>query len=146
MAETSLITRAAQGAEPAAGIVGSGASALGQTLLWLIVVVGLILALAWLAKRLGGVHFQNAAGMKVLSTLPVGSKEKIAVVQVGDKQFLIGIAPGRVSALHVFEEPVNGLSAMSKVPAANECDSDAEHSSLQSFQQILVSTLSRKKS
>ncbi|MBU2097773.1 MAG: flagellar biosynthetic protein FliO [Gammaproteobacteria bacterium] len=138
MAETSLVTRAAQSAEQSSTFVGNGASALGQTLLWLIVVVGLILLMAWLAKRLGGVHFQNAAGIKMLSVLSVGNKEKIALVQVGDQQLLIGIAPGRVSTLHVFDEPVSGVAQQS-------VDAGGPHGS-QKFQQILLSSLTRKKS
>jgi flagellar protein FliO/FliZ len=146
MAETSLITRAAQGAETGSTLASSGAGALGQTLLWLLVVVGLILALAWLAKRVGGVHFQNAAGMKMLSVLPVGNKEKIALVQVGDKQLLIGIAPGRVSTLHVFDEPVTGFTPSPAVSSVNQSNPDSDNSSLPTFQQILLSALSRKKS
>lgn len=145
MAEPSLVTRAAQSAEQGSAFVGTGASALGQTLLWLIVVVGLILLLAWLAKRLGGVHFQNAAGIKMLSMLPVGHKEKIALIQVGEKQLLIGIAPGRVNTLHVFEEPVSGLTPQLKIPSEITPDAGADASKAQKFQQILVSSLARKK-
>lgn len=146
MAEASLVTRAAQSAEQGSAFVGTGASALGQTFLWLIVVVGLILLLAWLAKRLGGVHFQNAAGIKMLSVLPVGNKEKIALVQVGDQQLLIGIAPGRVNTLHVFEEPVAGLTPLPGSSTKNPADNTADGSAPQTFQQVLLSSLTRKKS
>ena len=143
MAENSLVTRAAQSAEQGSAFVGTGASALGQTLLWLIVVVALILLLAWLARRLGGMHFQNVAGIKMLSVLAVGNKEKIALVQVGDKQLLIGVAPGRVNTLHVFDEPVSGLTTTSSPARAGDGE---EGAASQKFQQILVNSLTRKKS
>lgn len=138
MAEASLITRAAQSAEQGSTFVGTGASALGQTMLWLLVVVGLILLLAWIAKRLGGAHFQTAAGIKMLSVLPVGNKEKIALVQVGEQQLLIGIAPGRVNTLHVFDEAISSVVQQSADAGATP--------SPQNFRQILVSSLTRKKS
>jgi flagellar protein FliO/FliZ len=146
MAETSAITRAAQGLQPDSVLGSTGASAIGQTLLWLIVVVGLILVLAWLAKRLGGANFQNAAGMKMLSVLAVGNKEKIALVQVGEKQLLIGIAPGSVRTLHVFDESVNTLLTQQKASVTEHPDASSPDSQTQTFQQILVKSLTRKKS
>ena len=145
MSEASIVTRAAQTAEQGSAFTGAGASALAQTFLWLLVVVGLILLLAWLAKRLGGVHFRNTAGMKMLSVLAVGNKEKIALVQVGEQQLLLGIAPGRVTTLHVFDEPVTGVSASLQMPSAPAFDEQTEGSAVQKFQQALINSLARKK-
>lgn len=145
MAEASIVTRAAQNAEQGSAFVSTGASALAQTFLWLMVVVGLILLLAWLAKRLGGVHLQNAAGMKMLSILPVGNKEKVALIQVGEQQLLIGIAPGRVTTLHVFDEPVTGLPKSSPHSAETNPGEVTDESAAQKFQQVLLNSLTRKK-
>lgn len=145
MSEASIVTRAAQTAEQGGAFAGSGASALAQTFLWLLVVVGLILMLAWLAKRLGGVHFRNAAGMKMLSVLAVGNKEKIALVQVGEQQLLLGIAPGRVTTLHVFDEPVTGVSGSLQLPSDPVSDERADGAAVQKFQQTLINSLARKK-
>lgn len=131
------LTTASNTPEPVSIIGAGGATALGQTLLWLVVVVGLILVLAWLAKRLGGLQLQNAGAIKVLSMMPVGNKERIALVQVGDKQILLGIAPGRVNTLHVFEHAVINTElaegAGTSVPGK------------QSFQQILINTVTGKR-
>jgi flagellar protein FliO/FliZ len=78
---------------------------MGQLLLGLTVVVGLILLLAWLARRVHGAPLQ-ARGMKVLAALPLGSRERAVLVQVGQEQLLLGVAPGRVSLLARFEAPV----------------------------------------
>ncbi|MDO9476159.1 MAG: flagellar biosynthetic protein FliO [Pseudohongiella sp.] len=131
------LTTAGETLEPVSLLGAGGASAVGQTLLWLLLVVGLILLLAWLARRIGGLQLQNAGAIKMLSMLPVGNKERIALVQVGDKQLLIGIAPGRVNTLHVFEQAVinTDVAANQGAPAPGK----------QSFQQILLNTVTGKR-
>ena len=80
-------------------------SALGQLLLGLALVVGLILVLAWLMRRVNGTPAQGH-GMKVLAAMPLGQRERAVLVQVGQEQMLLGVAPGRVSLLARFDEPV----------------------------------------
>jgi len=62
--------------------------------------------LAWAVRRFTNIGPRSAGAMRVLSALPVGNRERIALVQVGDRQLLIGVAPGHVSTLHVFEENI----------------------------------------
>ncbi|NVK42666.1 MAG: flagellar biosynthetic protein FliO [Oceanospirillaceae bacterium] len=78
---------------------------LGQLLGGLLVVVIAILLVLWVLKRftaIGGHH----RDLKVVAVLPLGTREKAVLVQVGERQLLIGVAPGRVSLLERFEEPV----------------------------------------
>jgi flagellar protein FliO/FliZ len=79
--------------------------AIGQLLLGLALVVGLILVLAWLVRRVNGAPAQGR-GMKVLAALPLGQRERAVLVQIGQEQMLLGVAPGRVSLLARFDEPV----------------------------------------
>lgn len=79
--------------------------ALGQLLLGLTLVVGVILLLAWLLRRVNGIPAQGQ-GMKVLAALPLGQRERAVLVQIGQEQLLLGVAPGRVSLLARFDEPV----------------------------------------
>lgn len=79
---------------------------MAETLVWLLVIVGIIVLLGWAVRRFTNIGPQGAGGMRVLSALPVGNRERIALVQVGDRQLLIGIAPGRVNTLHVFDEKI----------------------------------------
>jgi flagellar protein FliO/FliZ len=81
------------------------AQALMQLVLGLVLVVALILVISWLLRRFSGIA-PVAKHMRVLSVLPLGAREKAVLVQVGDKQMLLGVAPGRVSHLQSFEEPV----------------------------------------
>jgi len=79
--------------------------ALMQLGLGLVLVVGLILLLAWLVRRVNGVAVAGQ-GMKVLAAIPLGQRERAVLVQVGEQQMLLGVAPGRVNLLARFEEPV----------------------------------------
>lgn len=110
MAESaSLVNTTRMGAESGAGqsaIFAGGSDAMLQTAIWLLVIVGLILVLAWAVRRFTNIGPRSTGAMRVLSALPVGNRERIALIQVGDKQLLIGVAPGHVSTLHVFEENV----------------------------------------
>jgi flagellar protein FliO/FliZ len=85
---------------------GSGRAALIQTALGLVVVIAVIYALAWLAKRTNLGALGRDKGLKVLVVLPLGPREKAILVDIAGTQMLLGVAPGRVSTLHVFPKPV----------------------------------------
>ncbi|NYZ61810.1 flagellar biosynthetic protein FliO [Luteimonas deserti] len=79
---------------------------LGGAFLALLLVLGLIVGLAWLLKRLPGGGFRQADGLRVVASIPLGAKERAAVVQVGGQQLLLGIGAGGVRTLHVLPEPL----------------------------------------
>lgn len=82
-------------------------SPLLQVTLGLVVVIGIMLALAWLAKRLrlvpGGSHHQS---MKVLAVLPLSNRERLILVQVGEQQLLLGVTANQINCLHELEKPL----------------------------------------
>lgn len=80
-------------------------TALLQLLIGLLVVIGLILFLSWALRRFSGLSPMDK-NMRVLGVLPLSTREKAVLVQVGGKQMLLGVAPGRVSHLHTFDEEV----------------------------------------
>ena len=94
----SPIVAAAPGAGPAAGGVAS-------VTLALLVVLAAIFAFAWLARRVRGIG-RSGNALDVIAEMPLGPKERAVLLKVGTEQVLIGVAPGRVSALHVLREPV----------------------------------------
>lgn len=77
-----------------------------QLLLGLAFVIALIYACAWIMRRVGAGGMSGAGSMRVIASLPVGSKERVVLVQVGETQMLLGVAPGSVNTLQVFTEPV----------------------------------------
>jgi flagellar protein FliO/FliZ len=72
----------------------------------LVIVVLLILGCGWLIRRSGRFSQVMQADIRVISRINIGQREKIALVEVGQINILIGIAPGHIQTLHVFEHPV----------------------------------------
>ncbi len=90
-------------AETAPGVEGD---AIVRVILALIVVLAAIVALAWVMRRFGGGGVTASGNMRVLGSIAVGQRERVVLVQVGDTQLLLGVAPGRVQTLHILETPV----------------------------------------
>ena len=89
----------------AASPIGNSAY-LGQVMFGLLVVLAAIFAIAWLLRRFGQGSFMANNNMRVLASLALGTRERAVMIEVGEQQILLGVAPGRVSTLHVFDEPV----------------------------------------
>ena len=75
---------------------------LGQIVISLALVLGAIVVLALLYKKLqlkmpGSKHF------KVVATLPIGQKERILVIEIQGKQRVIGVTPHSVNFLFDLE-------------------------------------------
>ncbi len=86
----------------------SGAGAVGGGVMALMLVVGLILALAWLAKRMPGVGATTASNpaLRVVGSLALGPRERVVVVEVGQAQLLLSVGAGGTRTLHTLEEPL----------------------------------------
>lgn len=82
------------------------AAQFGNVALSLLLIVVLIVACVWLLKRIAQFNQGTAGKLRVLASLSIGTRERALLVQAGDTQMLLGVAPGRVSTLHVFDEPV----------------------------------------
>jgi len=89
--------------EPA---VPPGIGSLGQVTLSLGLVLAAIFAAAWVMRRMRNFGRPAAGALDVLADMPLGQKERAVLVRVGTTQILLGVAPGRVSTLHVLTEPV----------------------------------------
>lgn len=72
----------------------------------LVVVVALIYGCAWIIRRMNGMSGMNNGAIKVVSVMALGARERIALIEVGGQQILLGITPSTVRTLHVFDEPV----------------------------------------
>ncbi len=77
-----------------------------QLLLGLLLVLAMIGVIAWLLRRFPFWNSTANGALKVIATLPVGQRERVMVIQVGDRQLLIGVSPGQVEMLHVLEHPL----------------------------------------
>jgi flagellar protein FliO/FliZ len=88
-----------------------GAGSVLQLTLSLAAVVAAIFGLGWLLRRLHAMPGSTHRALRVVATLPVGTRERIAIVQAGDTQVLIGLSPGRIQTLHVLDRPVAEAAA-----------------------------------
>ena len=81
-------------------------SYMAQLVIGLVVVLACIVVLAWLARKMN--RFQSAAdgSLKIISGLSLGTRERIVLLQAGEKQLVVGVAPGRINTLAVLDEPV----------------------------------------
>jgi flagellar protein FliO/FliZ len=108
---SALLALAASGAAGATQKIGHAAPStpgIGSALVGLILVLGLILGLAWLLKRMPGTAggLRQSEQLKVVSMLAVGAKERVVVVQVGNEQLMLGVSPGGISRLYLLPEPL----------------------------------------
>jgi flagellar protein FliO/FliZ len=87
--------------------LGSGmAGQLGQTALGLLAVVGVILGLAWVLRRMQQVRPRGGQVIELLGARALGPRDRLVLVQVGQEQILLGLSPGRITPLHVLAHPV----------------------------------------
>ncbi len=75
---------------------------LGSLVLVFICLFGVILLL----KRFNHVGGSSNGVLRVLGSTSVGQREKVVLIDAGGEQLLLGIAPGSVRTLHVFDEAV----------------------------------------
>jgi len=98
-------SRFAVPADPTPAAVG-GAASLMQVTASLALVLAVVFAAGWMVRRLRGLGRFGAGAIVVVADVAVGAKERAVLVQVGERQVLLGVAPGRVNMLHVLDEPV----------------------------------------
>src|SRR3569833_2010477 len=83
------------------------AGGLAQVTVALLLVLVAIFAVAWVARRMRGFNNRVGDAIDVLADIPLGQKERAVLLKVGQKQILVGVAPGHINTLHVLEEPLD---------------------------------------
>jgi flagellar protein FliO/FliZ len=71
-----------------------------QAALALLLIIGLLMATAWLARKVSGGKGFGQGGMKVIGGVALGPREKLVLVEVGDTWLVIGLVPGQIRTLH----------------------------------------------
>ena len=103
-------TTAPLGAEPL------GAGYVIELVVGLVIVLSAVFVLAWVLRRMGHLGGTLGGSMKVLGGLSVGQRERVVLIQVGDTQLLLGVAPGSVQRLHQLDEPLSLHETSGPVP------------------------------
>lgn len=99
------------------GALPDQGSYLLQVLLGLLFVLGLVFAAAWLMRRVGQGTFTAGNQIKVMAAMPLGTRERVVLVDVGGQQLLLGITATSINTLHTFDEPV--ITAPDKAPVGD---------------------------
>jgi flagellar protein FliO/FliZ len=102
-------------AAPNAAAHGGATGGALEVTLALLLVVGLIAALAWAARRMRRFGGGTQDRIQVLGDRAIGPKERCVLVRVGETDILVGVAPGSVQTLHVF--PAGANTAAPPAPA-----------------------------
>jgi flagellar protein FliO/FliZ len=94
------------------------AAASGNILNWslgLMIVLGVFFLCVWGVRKLNGLTVNGTEQMRIAGGLSLGMREKVILVQVGKKQLILGVTPGRIETLHVLEND----DCLGKTPAAD---------------------------
>jgi flagellar protein FliO/FliZ len=120
-----------------------GAGSLVQVTLSLVLVLGAVFAAAWLVRRVKTFGKFSSGPIEILADVSIGAKERAVLVQVGGKQLLLGVAPGRVNTLHVLEQPVapDGLRATGYGQSQLTADTHSGAAQRPDFKSILKRSL-----
>jgi len=69
----------------------------------LLMVLSVFFLCVWGVRKLSGLTVSGAEKMRVVGGLSLGMREKVILLQVGKKQLILGVTPGRIETLHVLE-------------------------------------------
>lgn len=92
-----------------------------QTIFALMFVLALLIALAWAMKRYGPKALGGNSKMRVISSLNLGGRERIVLIEVADQWIVVGASPGRINALATLPRQEGDLPTLSSTqngPAA----------------------------
>lgn len=82
----------------------SSSGGLLRVIIALLVVLGAVVAAGRFARRMRGFSGGTHSALEVVGQLPVGPRERAVLIRVGERQVLLGVAPGNVRTLHVFDD------------------------------------------
>lgn len=103
------------GMQAASTGLGGSAAMLGAMLL----IVGLILGLGKLVQKLQAARAaRGGPALNVKGGLALGNRERLLWVQAGETHLLLGVSPGSVQTLHVFDRPPQAESVAAAVASA----------------------------
>jgi flagellar protein FliO/FliZ len=109
-----LATAAAAATAP--GTAGA-ATGFAQVAASLLLIVGVIVTLAWLATRLRLTPRAASSALKILADVAVGPKERVVLLKVGDAQALVGVGADGIRSLALLDRVV-ALPAEAPPPGA----------------------------
>ena len=77
----------------------------GSMILSLLMVLALIVICAFVLKRFNLTQ-QGVSQLKMVTSLPLGAKERVVVIQAGEQQLLLGVTAQQVTLIERLEKPL----------------------------------------
>ena len=82
-----------------------------QVGLALVATLALVFVAAWAFKRVGGSAMRTTGIIRVLAAAPLGTRERVLLIEVHGQQLLLGVTQQQVTALHAFGADVPTIAA-----------------------------------
>jgi len=83
----------------------AGLAVLGKTAAALVLVIGLILLLARLARHLSSNTNAPAQALRVVASTALSPKERVVIVALADTWLVLGVGGGQINKLHELPAP-----------------------------------------
>ncbi|MHB0887408.1 flagellar biosynthetic protein FliO [Acidithiobacillus sp.] len=116
---------AAHAAPPAAAPVMNSSpavfsfSAMLELFSALVAVLLVFLGLIWVLRRLQpGLGGGQRGALRVVASLPLGARERLLLIQMGEQQLLLGVTPAGITLLHTLEAALPEAQVSPPVPFA----------------------------
>ena len=118
----------------------STATSLSKMTLALMVVLAFIFLAAWVLKQTRKLQqSKSGVAIEIVAQVALGAKERAVLLQIGDAQVLVGVAPGQVNTLHVM--PAGAVLVTDQAtPETLPAEQSAQFAP-QSFQAVLKRSL-----
>ena len=87
-----------------------------QVFFSLLLVLGAILLLSYLAKKFELNSIRREGPIKILHSIGIGGKDQLLLIAVGGEQVLISKTPGSVQAIHHLKQPIKATTANEPEP------------------------------
>ncbi len=97
-----LSAAAAESARPEVTVASTGS--LLQVTFSLLLVLAVIIFIAWLLKRMNITGQQSDGLLKVISSVAIGQRERIVLIEINETWLVVGVGPGQIRTLHTLEK------------------------------------------
>jgi len=98
---------------------------MGKLAAALVIVLVVFFIFAKVMRHVQGFQGGLTQGLKIVSALSVGQRERVVVVQAGEEQLVLGVTSSQINTLHVLNKPIevpsesgDGSDFKSKLTAA----------------------------
>ena len=72
----------------------------------LMLIIAAVFAVGWLYRRTNGMRGRGGEVIRVLATQPLGTRERVLLVEIAGTQLVLGMTASQIQTLHVLEQPI----------------------------------------